>query len=218
VHFQISVFGLLLTAFIAALLGFCAGRQALMPKSIGEALLANAVEAKFSQPHYLLNNVTLPKESGTTQIDHILVAATGIFVIETKHYQGWIFGDPKKPKWTQVIYRKKRQFQNPVHQNYGHLKTVQELFNLPELNFFSVVVFTGDAEFKTELGPNVFNLPKFLEWLSLNRPQVFDERKMAYILGRIEMQRLRWSRETDEYHLNHVRVKLARREQLRIAS
>lgn len=39
------------------------------------------------------------------------------FVIETKNYQGWIFGTIKQPQWTQQIYRHKRKFQNPLHQN-----------------------------------------------------------------------------------------------------
>ncbi len=34
----------------------------------------------------VLNNVTLRTEEGTTQIDHVLVAPTSTFVIETKHY------------------------------------------------------------------------------------------------------------------------------------
>jgi hypothetical protein len=43
---------------------------------------------RFARPHVLLNNVTLKTEAGTTQIDHILVAETGIFVIEGKHFTG----------------------------------------------------------------------------------------------------------------------------------
>ncbi|MCU7836902.1 MAG: NERD domain-containing protein, partial [gamma proteobacterium symbiont of Taylorina sp.] len=40
---------------------------------------------KFFLPkkdYYLIKNVTLPTEDGTTQIDHILVSKFGIFVIE----------------------------------------------------------------------------------------------------------------------------------------
>jgi hypothetical protein len=37
---------------------------------------------------------------------------------------------------------------------------------------------------------------------------LFDERQMTYIVGRIEMKRMRRSLETDEYHLNHVRQRV----------
>jgi hypothetical protein len=39
---------------------------------------------------------------------------------------------------------------------------------------------------------------------------VLDERQMAYVVGRIEMKRLRRSSETDEYHLHCVRRRLSR--------
>jgi hypothetical protein len=39
---------------------------------------------------------------------------------------------------------------------------------------------------------------------------VLDERQMAYVVGRIEMKRLRRSLETDEYHLNYVRGRISR--------
>lgn len=178
-------------------------------KNLGEAMLADVIDRHFSRPHLLLNNVTLQTAEGTTQIDHVLVTNTGIFVIEAKHYQGWIFGDPSQSHWTQTIYRHKSRFPNPLRQNYGHIKALQSLFDLPEDHFHSVVVFTGNAEFKSDLGPNVVKLAGLIPFLNAERPVVFDERKMTYIVGRIEMKRNRRSVETDEYHINHVRTRIA---------
>jgi len=102
-------------AFIVALaLGVAIGRQILVHKYAGEALVANAINSNLPEPHVLLNNITLQTADATTQIDHVLVTTGGIFVIETKHYQGWIFGSPDKPQWTQTIYKKKSRFQNPI--------------------------------------------------------------------------------------------------------
>jgi restriction system protein len=139
-------------------LGFVAGRHIPSRFNLGEAMVVEAIEGSLRRPYWLLNNVTLETENRTTQIDHILVLDTGIFVIETKHYTGWIFGDPQAIQWTQTIYRKKSKFPNPVRQNYGHVKALQCLFNLPATAFLSLVVFTGDAEFKTNLGPTVLKL------------------------------------------------------------
>ena len=200
----IFAFGLLVGVGI----GVAIGHRLYINQSAGEALVANAIEASLPQPRVLLNNVTLPAETGSTQIDHVLITTTGIFVIETKHYSGWIFGDPNQSHWTQTIFKKKSRFQNPLHQNYGHIKALQSLFNLPEDNFFSLVVFTGGAEFKTDLGPGVIKLDELIAYLTQPRPHVFDEKKIAYIVGRIEMKRLRRSAETDEYHLNYVRSRL----------
>jgi hypothetical protein len=212
---EYTVIPILAAAFLALiallggmLFGFAAGRSFGFQSDIGEALVADAICTCFRRPHVLLNNVTLPTQEGTTQIDHVLVADTGIFVIETKRYSGWIFGHPNDPQWTQVIYRKKSRFQNPNRQNYGHVKALQALFALPPDAFFPLVVFTGDAEFKTDLGPAVLKLPDLIAHLSAERPVLFDERKMAYVVGRIEMTRLRRSVETDEYHLNSVRQRI----------
>jgi hypothetical protein len=83
-----------------------------------------------------------------TQIDHVLVADTGIFVIETKHYGGWILGHPDDPQWTQTLFGKKSRFQNPLRQNYGHVKVLQFLFDLSKEYFHTVIVFIGDAKLK----------------------------------------------------------------------
>ena len=210
---QALLFLVLLASLIAiagTAIGIYIGRNLLFRKYVGEAMLANTIASELSRPNVLINNVTLKTNEGTTQIDHVLIADTGVFVIENKHYDGWIFGDPQSRQWTQTIYRKKSRFQNPIHQNYGHIKALISLFNLPEDNFHSLIVFTGNAEFKSDLGPNVIHLPDLIPYLSAERPVIFDERKMAYVVGRIEMKRERRSIETDEYHINYVRRRLTR--------
>jgi hypothetical protein len=206
---------LLLVVGVAYCIGFLVGgvmprgpgARSRMPfrENVGEALVADMIGWGLKRPHVLLNNITFRAGERTSQSDHILVTETGVFVIETKHYDGWIFGNPREEQWTQVKFRKKSRFQNPVRQNYGHVKALQALFNLPSDAFFSLVVFTGEAEFKTDLGPAVVKLAELLGHLNGKRPVLFDERQMAYIVGRIEMKRMRRSIETDEYHLNYVR-------------
>jgi len=200
----------ILCLFVGLIIGAALGHQFLLRQNIGEALVASKL-SNLNGLHVLFNNVTLPTENGTTQIDHILVTEAGLFIIETKHYAGWIFGSPRDEYWMQTIYRKKSRFRNPQHQNYGHLKTVQALFKLPESAFIGLVVFTGSAELKTDLGPNTILLDQLLGFIEQRREKFLDERQMAYVVGRIEMKRLSRSRETDEYHLNYVREKISQR-------
>ena len=77
--------------------------------------------------YYKYNDILLPKEQGTTQIDHIVVSQYGIFVIETKNLSGWIYGDQYNKYWTQKFFKKTYRFYNPIHQNYGHIKTLEAL-------------------------------------------------------------------------------------------
>ena len=73
--------------------------------AFGETLLAAVLRRKLDASIYhVLNDVYLPLDDGsTTQIDHVVVSPFGVFVIETKTYKGWIFGNPRDAQWTQVL-------------------------------------------------------------------------------------------------------------------
>lgn len=88
-----STFWWILLLFIAVVL-FKAFKPFLKGK-MGEFAVATHVKLYLDQDSYtLLNDCTLPDEQNqTTQIDHILLSSFGIFVIETKNYKGWIFGN-----------------------------------------------------------------------------------------------------------------------------
>jgi hypothetical protein len=100
-------------------------RNAKSFQNSGEALLTQTLKKQFNTKDYhLLNHITLKYGDLTTQVDHILVSRFGVFVIETKDYTGWIFGNANHDTWTQATYRDKFKFQNPIHQNYLHVKAV----------------------------------------------------------------------------------------------
>ncbi|WP_261841740.1 nuclease-related domain-containing protein [Aliamphritea ceti] len=110
----------------------------------GERLVHNSLTKYMNSKGYhnhLLQDVTLEVDGKTTQIDHSLISLIGIFVIETKNMDGWIFGNAKSKAWTQSIYGKKHKFMNPIHQNYKHLVFLNKIFDAPQrLN--SLVIFT----------------------------------------------------------------------------
>lgn len=123
---------------------------------IGERAVRSVIGKDLDEETYIeFHDLIIPSRSGTTQIDHIYVSVFGIFVIETKNYTGWIFGSEKQSKWTQVVYKQKHYFQNPLRQNYAHIKALSELLQLSEEKFHSMVVFLGDCELKTQMPPNV---------------------------------------------------------------
>ena len=105
--------------------------------------------------YHQINNVIIPTNLGTTQIDQIIVSKFGIFVIETKDKKGRIYGSEKDSQWTQVIlnngYINKYKFQNPLRQNYAHTRSVAELLNIPHNKTHSVVVFWGGCELMMKL-------------------------------------------------------------------
>ena len=110
-----------------------------------------------SGEYFRINDIIIPAQDGTTQIDHVVVSQFGIFVIETKNYQGWIFGSPKDARWTQSLGGRKYLFQNPLRQNYRHTKCLSEFLDRDHEIFHSVVFFIGKSTFKTPMPPNVLD-------------------------------------------------------------
>lgn len=106
-----------------------------------------------------LHDVYLPSRDGVTQIDHVVLAGGAIVVLETKNYSGWIYGGAQQGQWTQTMAggRVKNKFQNPIRQNYGHVKSVQAALP-PGTRVLGLVAFVGDATFKTEIPDGVVSL------------------------------------------------------------
>ena len=93
-----------------------------------------------------LNNIMLQDNKGIHQIDHIVLSNYGIFVIEMKNYYGLIKGKEFDNKWCQYLGKTKNYFQNPIHQNYGHIKVLSNLLNLDEKYFISIICFSNQAK------------------------------------------------------------------------
>lgn len=75
---------------------------------------------------YIIHDINLYFKNGSkTQIDHIILCETGIYVIETKNMQGSIYGDFDDKNWVQVFSNgNHRSFLNPIKQNKIHVDAV----------------------------------------------------------------------------------------------
>lgn len=200
----------LLYILVALAVGFAIGRyrayRAYAYQNRSEARLSRVVQTNFGPPDYhLMNHVTLQLKDGTTQVDHILVSRFGVFVIETKDYKGWIFANTNQANWTQVLFHYRFRFQNPLFQNERHVRAVQGLLDfLPSGVVKSVVVFTGVAEFKTEIPQGVFSPSDLIEYLREQTVEVMSRNRMQFCVGRIETARLAISGKTDVEHVQSL--------------
>jgi hypothetical protein len=154
--------------------------------------------------YHLIKNVTLPTDDGTTQIDHIIVSKYGIFVVETKNMKGWIFGSANQKHWTQKIFKHTSQFQNPLHQNYKHVKTLEACLSTKNDCIFSVIIFIGDSTFKTKMPDNVRFARGGIEYIKSKRDIAFSEDEVSDIIEQIESGRLERSFKTNRQHVKHV--------------
>ena len=177
---------------------------------IGEVVLHLCLLLLLDRKRYhLLRNVTLPTLDGSTQIDHIVVSPHGIFVIETKNYGGWIFGKQHDKMWTQKFPRRSSAFQNPLRQNYKHVRTLADLLELGDACLFSLVVFVGSAEFKTAMPENVTKLGGCIAYIRRRSAVLLSAAQVDEALARIASGRLAPSLATQRAHVKHVRARVA---------
>jgi len=156
--------------------------------------------------YHLIKNVTLPTEDGTTQIDHIIISIYGIFVVETKNMKGWIFGNVNQRFWTQKIYKHSNKFQNPLHQNYKHVKTLEQQLGLKDNQVYSLVVFVGDSTFKTEMPENVTSGFAYARYIKSKKQPVLSQQEVTEIITKIEQGKLSQSLKTHRAHVKHVKT------------
>ena len=88
------------------------------------------------------------KDGRTTQIDHVVINANGVFVIETKNYAGDIYGDETCSEWTQILAggKVRNKHYNPVKQNGTHVYMLKEALGLPIHIMDAVVLVQGNTK------------------------------------------------------------------------
>lgn len=103
----------------------------------------------FGRDGKVLRNVYVPKGDGeTSEIDVMFITQKGIFVIESKNYSGWIFGNEADRYWTVVLEGgHKNRFYNPIMQNRGHVKWLAN-YLADDTPLFSIVAFSVRCELK----------------------------------------------------------------------
>ena len=177
---------------------------------VGETVINIAMWLKLDKDIYhRLNNVTLPlADGGSTQIDHVIVSVYGIFVIETKNYKGWIFGNEKQRQWTQVIMGRKYKFQNPLRQNYLHIKTLADLLALDMSYFHSMIAFIGECELKThdELPEHVLT-SGMVSYVKKKQDKLLTDEEVKAIVVQIESNRFSKSWHTNRAHKAYLKNK-----------
>ncbi|MCD5409678.1 MAG: NERD domain-containing protein [Methanocellales archaeon] len=83
--------------------------------AVGESRVIEVL-SNFPDDWYVFNDMMVRG----SQIDHIVICPMGIYTIETKNYQGTIYGNAEKREWSQVIDHYESQFYNPVKQGTRH--------------------------------------------------------------------------------------------------
>lgn len=164
---------------------------------------------QLSEEYVVFNNLMFKSNGYSTQIDHLIVSPYGVFIIETKGYKGWILGGEESEYWTQVIYKSKHQFYNPIRQNEGHIRFLRRLFNgSGDIPLISVVVFNNSADLKVNVSNHiVINRCNLNYIISRYRDIVLNNTQIDWIINTIRQNSITIDKEKLEQHKRNVKNK-----------
>lgn len=109
---------------------------------------------------FIFNSFCFERSNGdSTEIDHIFICKGGIFIIETKNWNGTIVGNVQDEK---IIYINKYNTQqreeiNPIFQNETHIRKLSRFFHGNHPKMENMVIFLG-LDIKNFRHESVFDL------------------------------------------------------------
>ena len=111
----------------------------------GEQKMATILAERLADDHVILNDLELRVAHERAQIDHLVLAPSGIYVIESKYWAGKLTGDVGDTQWTQTKSNGPvRHVKSPVQQCERQRRMFITLLasKVPEDRIHALAVFT----------------------------------------------------------------------------
>lgn len=165
----------------------------------GEHWVKKELKKLPKDKYKILNDVMISINDRMPQIDHIVVSEYGIFVIETKQYNGYFTGGKYDKKWVRHGI-KKYYYTNPIRQNYGHVMSICELLNLDKSKVFNIICIPSDAKLKIEHDGELTRYFTIVDKINSYKDKIIDNPDVYYQKikeSNITSKKLR--KEHDEY-------------------
>lgn len=182
--------------------------------SWGEKCIARVLKNRIENAEFY-QNVYIPIEDRTAELDIVMIDKTGIYVFESKAYGGTIYGNPEYMKWVQYLGGQKSTFYNPVKQNERHCYYLSKALKIPRKTIESFVVFENRASLAnvSPLKGEQYTICKRKRLADLlldkiySKTTVFTEADIADIKKKLK----EWSTNTEEKkkeHIQQVKVRM----------
>ena len=186
---------------------------------IGEAQVNRELKLvnRLNMKGKTLRNIYVPKNTGeTTEIDLLYITSKGLIVIESKNYNGYIFGTDVSKEWTVTLNKgktvEKIRFFNPVLQNKGHIKYLKQYLN-QDVPAFSIIVFANSAQLKEihVSSPNTYvcnteDLYRTVKRIRNDNPDILNEKEADEIYNML-LPLTKADAATKQKHIEDVKAK-----------
>ena len=186
---QFNVWDVLLIIFVLILCALGSFFYKKFRGYMGEFWVKLELKKLHKSEYIILNNIVIKTKENTHQIDHIVLSKFGIFVIEMKNYYGLITGSEYSNNWIQYLGKNKYYFYNPIRQNYGHIKALEEVLGLDANIFISIICISNQARLSVQ-ARNVVNID-YLNDLIKEYKKVVVKEDLMRIKERLEKSNIR---------------------------
>ena len=123
-------------------------------------------------------------DEGEILIDHLLLTAKGLLVIDVKDVYGTVFGSDKMQDWTVISEERRFTFANPQPALYDRIAAVRSIVR--QVPVTGRILFLDGASFTKGVPRLVCNMDELIE--------EFGEREKAVAKAKVEAFKPHWER------------------------
>lgn len=133
--------------------------------------------------HDRIDHLVIPSaDDGEIQIDHLLLTAEGLLIVDIKDVSGAVFGSDNMQEWSVISHNHRFTFSNPQNALYDRIAAVRQIVR--QVPVIGRVLFLNDAEFKKGVPGLVTTLDSLQE--------EFSEPDSAVVKSKIEAFKPQW--------------------------
>ncbi len=171
------------------------------PEFKGKRITALA-SRRLDERYEMLQGQVFPDgQAGTIKMGHMVLSPFGIFVVKSKKYPGWIYGQAGEKLWAQKLFGTKTELKNPLLQNEQRMAALTKLLNdlVDPQHIHSVVTFPLQSTFKTPMPANVVQGNAWIDYIKQFQQPVFTPEQLVQIRERIEQSAM--GKEAEAVHV-----------------
>lgn len=143
---------------------------------VGEKEVANILRRLDPEKYKVINGLTIYSGKESAQIDHLIISNFGIFVIETKNFEGIIIGEETSNYWTQILYKNRENFYNPIKQNNWHVRVLEDILKkYSNILYFPIIVFTTSSDLRVKTITDVVKTDDLIKTIRQHRDKVISD-------------------------------------------
>jgi hypothetical protein len=129
--------------------------------------------------HDRIDHMIIPSaDEGEIQIDHLLLTAEGVLIVDIKDVSGAVFGSDKMQEWSVISNDRRFTFPNPQNGLYDRIAAVRQIVR--QVPVSGRILFLEDAEFKKGIPDLVCTLESMLAEFSENDTSVGKSKIEAF--------------------------------------